>query len=154
MCTSWLHHKCTHFAEDIIDKITNLFYFTRRTWMFTLRYIRVSEKILLLFLGTYVFACYQLVCEVWLYYCLSGTWIETSSLNERMLWWKGMSHSGKWLMLFVFHFPFQTRLRTSFCLASTLLYLCFCRRLIPSFSFMFSKDLSFYFIASVHSAFL
>lgn len=52
-------------------------------------------------------------------------------------------------MLFVFHFPFQTRLRTSLCLDSTLLYLCFWRLLIPSFSFMFSKDLSLYFIALV-----
>lgn len=75
MCTSWLHHKCTYFAEDIIDKITNLFYFTRKNWMLILMYIRVLEKIILLFLSTSEVICFCLLpSSVWILTVLLPFW--------------------------------------------------------------------------------
>lgn len=69
MCTGTL------FAEDIIDKITNLFYFTRRSWMFILKYIRVLEKIILLFLSTSeVIRFCLLPTNVWIFTVLLPFW--------------------------------------------------------------------------------
>lgn len=163
--------KCTHLHRlttsqmyplcHITDKITNLFYFTRSNWMCILKYsVLVLEKIILLFFfsTSEVISFCLLPTSVWILTLLLPFW----NLSwEKLIKWKNVvvgRHESfrkyKQLMLFVFHFPFRTRLRTSLCLGSTLLYLCFCRLLISSFSFMFSKDLSLYFIAWVHSAFL